>query len=118
MPTDPTTRDVETARALSPCWYATPDDPGATCNGVGAPDCCAECQIAERIARALATARAEGEATGRAEEREACAQIADARVRPLHGTASTYSVGGVVRRGVNAAAKDIAAAIRAARSAS
>ena len=68
MPTDPTARDVETARALSPCWYATPDDPGATCNGVGAPDCCAECQIAERIARALATARAE--------EREACATAA------------------------------------------
>ena len=69
MPTDPTARDVETARALSPCWYATPDDPGATCNGVGAPDCCAECQIAERIARALATARAE--------EREACARLVE-----------------------------------------
>ena len=81
MPTDPTARDVETARALSPCWYATPDDPGATCNGVGAPDCCAECQIAERIARALATARAE--------ERERAIAIAERMALEDGGTTST-----------------------------
>lgn len=65
MPTD---RDRETARRIAgPCWYATSDDPNATCAAVGAPDHCVQCVETDAIAAALADARREE----RVAEREA-----------------------------------------------
>ena len=59
MPTDPTARDRETARRIAGrCWYATSDDPHATCDTVGASDRCVQCAEADAIAAALAAARA------------------------------------------------------------
>lgn len=63
MPTTdptPTAEDRARARAVSPpCWCKSQDDPDATCESVGAPDRCHECQTADAIARLLAQARAE-----------------------------------------------------------
>jgi len=82
MPTDPTARDVETARDIAgQCWYANSDDPHATCASVGAPDRCVQCAEADAIARALATARAE--------ERERAIAIAERMALEDGGTTST-----------------------------
>ena len=97
MPTDPTTRDVETARRLSPCvGYPC----GTLDTGTEHVRRCPGCFHADAIARALATARAE--------EREACATAAlrMARHRLPCGCDPCRQ------------ASDCAAAIRAARSAS
>lgn len=73
MPTTdptPTAEDRARARAVSPpCWYSSQDEPDATCESVGAPDRCHECQTAGAIARLLAQVRAE--------EREACAALCE-----------------------------------------
>lgn len=92
MPTDPTTRDVETARRLSPCvGYPC----GTLDTGTEHVRRCPGCFHADAIARALATARAE--------ERERAIAIAERMALDV-GTTST--------------AAHVAAAIRAARSAS
>ena len=77
MPTDPTARDVETARALSPCEDAD------RCGGTAAmPEWqCLSCLHADDIARALATARAE--------ERERAIAIAERMALEDGGTTST-----------------------------
>lgn len=93
----PTAEDRARARAVSPpCWYSSQDEPDATCESVGAPDRCHECQTAGAIARLLAQVRAE--------EREACAAACEAyatEAEIIGGTAT------------GSAARGCAAAIRA-----